>query len=432
MLKKPNRNSMPDERESLNIGGDDKIGVDFQKKMIRGRVVAELGPFKSKGRGEFDMQSLQKIVELGNQSRKGLRSRFKHPSMSDDGLGKHLGRDRNFRLDGDKVRSDFYLEETAFKVNVPGGGMSMGQYVMELANNDPGALSSSLVLDTIREYRRNPDGTLQKNDNGEELPPLWRPTRLFAIDVVDTGDAVNDFLSMDQLSENDQFVRRGVELARQFFGDDVRRDVLEKRLDDFKNKIVLHVLGDGETMSANATAKNAPAATPTIELIGEPLKPLDLSPLIESNNKIAEALSKQGELLSKLLEGGKPAESPKNQDGDYAVKVASLCQLQNRADLIQGFLHNQTPLEAVKDQLLQLSASERSLPSGAPATEPAKQAELSEEERLGKEWDENKDVFERLGISRKTYSQGKDPKKQLASAREVPTGFIGSLSDLDV
>lgn len=424
MLKKANPAIAPRGVESLQMNGDEKIGVDFAKRLIRGRVVAELGPFKSKGRGEFNMESLEKIVELGNQSKKGLRSRFKHPSMSDDGLGKHLGRDRNFRLDGNKVRSDFYLEETAFKVQVQGGGISLGQYVMELANNDPGALSSSLVLDTIKEYRRNPDGTLQRDESGESLPPVWKPTTLFAIDVVDTGDAVNDFLSMEQLSENDQFVRKGVDLVRQFFGESVSRDVLDQRLGDFKNKIVLNFFGEDETMSTAAPAKPTEEQKP---IQGQLLEAngLDLSPVVE-------ALNKQSELLTKLIEGSKKTEEPKTQDeGDYATKVASLCQLQNHPELIQGFLSNKTPIDAVKDQLLQLSAKERALPGGAPVTEPTKPAELSEEEKLGKEWEENKDVYLKMGLPKSVYCRKPDAKKQLASARQIPEGFIGTLADLD-
>jgi hypothetical protein len=66
---------------------------------------------------------------------------------------------------------------------------------MTVCENDPDAISSSLVLKTDREYRINPDGTPMLDEEGNELPPLWRPTALHAADVVDTGDAVDGILS---------------------------------------------------------------------------------------------------------------------------------------------------------------------------------------------------------------------------------------------
>jgi len=66
--------------------GRGKLGV------INGFVVAQAGPFKSEGRGEFDHKSLATIRRLINASPKGLKSRFTHPDMSNDGIGKLLGR----------------------------------------------------------------------------------------------------------------------------------------------------------------------------------------------------------------------------------------------------------------------------------------------------------------------------------------------------
>ena len=40
------------------------VAVDRQAKVIRGYIVAEKGPFKSAGRGEFDDRSLSLIVQL--------------------------------------------------------------------------------------------------------------------------------------------------------------------------------------------------------------------------------------------------------------------------------------------------------------------------------------------------------------------------------
>jgi hypothetical protein len=171
-MLKPNRslkNAAPDAtRKQVLSSSDNQIGVDREKRIIYGRVVAELGPFKSPGRGEFSMQSLEKIVELGNAEPGGLRSRFKHPSASDDGLGKYLGRDKNFRLDGTKVRADFHIAKIAMKSPPEGGGTPYGEYVLDLASNDPGALSSSWYLTT----NLNTDCT--KMEPGKKMLPVIR------------------------------------------------------------------------------------------------------------------------------------------------------------------------------------------------------------------------------------------------------------------
>jgi hypothetical protein len=199
------------------------VGVDAEKKIIHGYVVAQKGPFKSEGRGEFDDKSLSEIVRLYGEHPKGLKARFAHPSLSDDGIGKFLGRSRDARLDGDKVRADLHLDPTSF--HTPSG--DLGGYVMALAQSDAGAFSSSLVLQIRQEIRLNEDGTRKVNEKGDPLPPLWRPTKLHASDVVDTGDAVDDFLSVDQLP--DALVRRGSELLNQAFPGQAR-DVVQARL----------------------------------------------------------------------------------------------------------------------------------------------------------------------------------------------------------
>lgn len=216
------------------------VGVDREKNILRGYVVAQAGPFKSDGRGEFDRQALESIVSLGNAKSGGLKSRFTHPDMSNDGLGKFLGRGRDLRMDKaidartgktvDAVRADLYFDKTALDTP-PEGGKPLGQYVMDLAESDPEALSSSIVVQADQEYRQNKDGTLAKDDNGDELPPLWRPFALHASDIVDTGDAVDGLLSASIDIERLPLsvLWKGSQLLDAVFLDQPR-DVIEARL----------------------------------------------------------------------------------------------------------------------------------------------------------------------------------------------------------
>ncbi len=213
------------------------VGVDRENAVIRGFVVAQEGIFKDKSRGEFDKAALQTIVKLTRAAPNGLKSRFAHPSLSDDGLGKFLGRVRNPRLDtigtresegvrkDDKitvVRGDLHLDPSASKT--PNGDLA--DYVMTLAESDSDAFSSSLALKSNKEFRRDKRGRPQLDAEGNELPPLWRPTHLHASDVVDTGDAVDGFLSAETIDGlPDAIVRRGAELIDKQFPDASREEV---------------------------------------------------------------------------------------------------------------------------------------------------------------------------------------------------------------
>ena len=223
------------------IGVDRKAG---EAGIIYGYIAAQAGPFKSEGRGEFDMAALKEIVKLMKSAPNGLKSRFAHPTLSDDGLGKLLGRAKNPRMDTIStresdgalkvdevavVRADLHLSPTSRKT--PSG--DLGGYVLDLAESDPDAMSSSLVLTKEDEHRIDKNGRPARDDNGNVLPPLWRPRRLHASDIVDTGDAVDGILSVDGLP--DKLVRQGAAmLDEQFAGQS--REVIKARAKSWLGK----------------------------------------------------------------------------------------------------------------------------------------------------------------------------------------------------
>lgn len=252
--------TMPKEPAYLKaISTGRPAGVDRDKKVLRGYVVAQAGPFKD-GRGEFNEAGLDSIERLGNASPGGLKSRFTHPSLSDDGLGKFLGRARDLRRDSVTVlrdgrpttipatRADLHLSETSF--NTPHG--NLGGYVLDLAESDPDALSSSIVLRPRREKRLNPDGTAMKDAKGEPLPDLWFAESLHASDIVDTGAAVDGILSADLAALGldleglpDALQRQGVAMLDQIFGEQPR-DVTEARLARWLSRYIDLRYGDPE------------------------------------------------------------------------------------------------------------------------------------------------------------------------------------------
>lgn len=212
-----------------------KIGVDMEKRIIYGYCMAEEGWFKSEDRGQFTRESLQSIMDCfatDAKPKKGLRSRYTHPGMSDDGLGLALGRAKDPWIDKNeniwRARADLHISDMANES--PKG--KLGDYVLGMANDDPELISSSLVLEPELAYPINKDGTRQKLADGTPIPPVWICKKLMASDIVEIGDAVNQFLSAKgvDLQEMPDFIQRQAwSMLDKTFGD-APRDVIEARL----------------------------------------------------------------------------------------------------------------------------------------------------------------------------------------------------------
>jgi hypothetical protein len=183
------------------------INRDFKHDKGRGAIlgysVLAKGPLNPGDvrNWEMDEVSLQQVVDLGNNSDIGLKSRFGHPNMSNEALGTFLGRAKNFRRDGDIVRADLFFDETAYKT--PKGDLAT--YVLDLAASDPNAFATSLVTETELEIRLEKDGTPKKDTNGNKMPALVRFKRLYSSDIVDEGAATKGMFS--------QFFNESVELS---------------------------------------------------------------------------------------------------------------------------------------------------------------------------------------------------------------------------
>lgn len=265
--------TMPEKPEWLRANMKGAAAVDREKHIISGVILAEEGPFKSEGRGEFDRQAIRAIVKMANDKSGGLKSRFAHPGLSSDGIGSFLGRyhgawsEKVLRESGKDesgrpmlkemlvAKGDLHLDPTSFET--PQG--NLGKYVEDLAESDPDAFGTSLVLQVNQEYRLDKQGKPLKDDEGNDLPPLWIPTRLHASDIVDEGDATNSFLSADILASlPDAIVRQGCQLLdAQFAGQ--QESVIRARLSAFIDRYLSYRFGDDDE-GIGATSTPPPAA----------------------------------------------------------------------------------------------------------------------------------------------------------------------------
>lgn len=158
------------------------------KGVIRGFAVMSQGNVKDMRGWEIDDTTLSQVVEAGNKAQLGLKSRFGHPNMSSTALGTFTGRAKNFRKEGGIARADLFISKTAYET--PDGDLA--SYVLDLAEKDPDAFGTSVVLgEWDLEYRIEKNGVRKKDATGKEMPPMLRVNSLMAVDVVD-DPAAND------------------------------------------------------------------------------------------------------------------------------------------------------------------------------------------------------------------------------------------------
>ncbi|MFH0817065.1 MAG: hypothetical protein V1909_00350 [Candidatus Micrarchaeota archaeon] len=192
-MKKKQEKNMADKNTFFrtDIARSKNIRVDKNSDVISGFAVVTKGITHDE-RGEFDDAALDRVVDLGNKSRVGIKSRFGHPNMSSTALGTFLGRVKNFKRDGDIVRADLHIDKTAH--STPDGDLA--SYVTNLAESDPNAFGSSMVIYWDEESRE------EKDANGNQLPPFIRVKDLFSVDVVDDPAANNGLFGMPFFSES--------------------------------------------------------------------------------------------------------------------------------------------------------------------------------------------------------------------------------------
>lgn len=154
--------------------------VDRDAGIIYGYSVITKGPALGHDM-EIDDKTLTQVVELGNQAKRGIKSRFDHPNASSTSMGTFLGRTKNFRLSGARVLGDLHLNDAAKEA--PQGNLH--NYVLGLAQNDPHAFGASIVFEGKSEFQLEEDGTRKKDAEGKPLPRLARVETLLASDVVD-------------------------------------------------------------------------------------------------------------------------------------------------------------------------------------------------------------------------------------------------------
>lgn len=199
----------------------DPKGGAYHAGLLRGAAIVTRGPAETH-EVWIDTDMLRQTTKAINDQRMGTKSRFTHPELSGDGLGRALGRYRDAVVDGDIVRADLHIFETAHET--PDGDLA--DYILRLAQEDPEAFGNSIAFDPdcdaesafVREHTVKGEFKSPDEDNSQNHPHV-RLHSLEAVDVVDTPAANPSGL----FHRGDELVYGGRQLMRYALGlsDDV-------------------------------------------------------------------------------------------------------------------------------------------------------------------------------------------------------------------
>jgi len=143
-------------RSGVARGLDETRGrVDRENARITG--VAVLTEGEALGHDiNIDAEQVAHVVTLGNALQSGLKVRFGHPNMSSNALGTVMGVATNFYLDNSSgvaiARADVQFFEHAR--NSPNFSKDPVEYLMDIAEESPEKLGTSIVFKRGQDYRR--------------------------------------------------------------------------------------------------------------------------------------------------------------------------------------------------------------------------------------------------------------------------------------
>jgi len=146
----------------------------------------------------IDQDFLGQVVSAGAAAPRGIKCRFTHPGLCADGLGKYLGRIRNFRRENGQVRADLHISDTTQKA--PEFENDPGEYILDLAEKDPEAFGASIVFsqdyseqDRFIAQHEDEDGNFHSPDRGNTENLIHaRLAKLHECDLVDSPAANPD------------------------------------------------------------------------------------------------------------------------------------------------------------------------------------------------------------------------------------------------
>ncbi|TDO68828.1 hypothetical protein EV143_11812 [Flavobacterium chryseum] len=173
------------------------IKVDRENGILKNTCIANFG--ENKNDSFFDEKFIQDLVTQGNESERGIKSRFGHPNMCATSFGTYIGRYKNFSVQNGNCFADLFLDPITKKTQVEGKGITMFDYIMDMAESNPDMFGNSIHIlsSTFDEKVGDKNQTLHLLDKFKACDLVDDPAAtdsLFSSNPNDLGVVVTNFL----------------------------------------------------------------------------------------------------------------------------------------------------------------------------------------------------------------------------------------------
>lgn len=145
-------------RANPSFSSTGNVNVDRENGVIKNTKIAMYG--RNLNDSFFDNDFLNGLVKQGNANESGIKCRFGHPNMCATSFGTYVGRYRNHRLDNGIVFADLFLDPVTKKTQVEGKGITMYEYIMDMAESNPDMFGNSICV-FADEERVKIDGNIE-------------------------------------------------------------------------------------------------------------------------------------------------------------------------------------------------------------------------------------------------------------------------------
>lgn len=166
--------------------------LDREKRTLYGVQIIQAG--EARGHGiSHETSFVQDVVDQGNAHHPGIKARFGHPAMSSNVIGTEIGRFKNFRRQGDTAYADLHLG--SYAETGPNGDLA--EFIMRVAEEDPGMIMNSIVFVPGPSYQYDEDGKRVEygEDWDNERTTYCTLEKLLASDLVDEGASTSGLFS---------------------------------------------------------------------------------------------------------------------------------------------------------------------------------------------------------------------------------------------
>lgn len=268
------------------------INVDKETGVVKNIVIVQQGA--NKNGTYFNNNFLTDLTQKGNAQKQGVKCRFGHPNMCATSLGTFLGRYKNFRVKENKVFADLTLDPIAKKTQVEGKGISMWEYVLDMAESNPDMFGNSIVIssETFEEVvgEENYDSHKLHSFIASDLVDDPAATESLFSNSNDLGVVVTEFL--DNNPSVFSVIQKDQSIIEDFF------ERYANYLNNYKSNIDMSFLNKLKKKFSNEDTFDIEETTATgdiVKVITDGEKPKKGDKVVDSDDKPVE----DGDLLIK-------------------------------------------------------------------------------------------------------------------------------------